>query len=87
MATHSSLEFKTIMPFVTAQLRFRASVLKAWVWAHCSISCSEKINNKNKRVPAWSLLLEKKDASKVGQIKNLDNMRCTYDKNLKNIIT
>jgi hypothetical protein len=25
-----SLEFKTIMPFVMAQLRFRASVLKGW---------------------------------------------------------
>jgi hypothetical protein len=30
LATHSSLEFKTIMSFVTAQLRFRASVLKGW---------------------------------------------------------
>jgi hypothetical protein len=30
LATHSSLEFKTIMPFAMAQLRFRASVLKGW---------------------------------------------------------
>jgi hypothetical protein len=64
LATHSSLEFKTIMPFVTAQLRFRASVRKGWYGRivpgdiTITVSCSEKINNKNKKVPAWSLLLE-----------------------------